>query len=174
MEIQLWKHISCSPSLAGQWPQNPRVTPKEQCTYTLNSGRIIEQQSGLRTQESRHRTEQSNRVAPEPSSHSSTLLKKCVKVKHKRGCIYMRNSGGKVDHISRHTTPRHSTLLLTRQKSPPRPTQVPHPNFFSETITVYAMLSFTTLFCDFENQKKWECSFFIKSPKRLWAFKWRQ
>ena len=134
MEIQLWKHISCSPSLVGQWPQNPRVTPKEQWTYTLNCGRIIEQQSGPRTQESHHRTEQISRVAPEPSSHS-TLLKRCQSKAREK--MYMRNSasGRKVDHISRHTTPRHSTLLLTRQKSPPRPTQVPHPNFFSETIT---------------------------------------
>ena len=132
MEIQLWKHISCSPSLVGQWPQNPGVTPKEQWTYPLNSGCIIEQQSCPRTQESHHRTEQSSRVAPEPSSHS-TLLKRCISKAREK--MYMRNSGRKVDHISRHTTPRHSTLLLTRQKSPPRPTQVPHPNFFSETIT---------------------------------------
>ena len=85
----------------------------------------------------------------------------------------MRNSGRKVDHISRHTTPRHSTLLLTRQKRPPSPTQVPHPNFFSETITVNAMLSFT-LFCDFENQKKGSAAFSAKTPTRLWTLKWRQ
>ena len=170
MEIQLWKHISCSPSLVGQWPQNPRVTLIEQWSHTQNGGRIIEQQSCPRTQESHQRTEQSSRVAPEPSSHS-TLLKRCKSKARER--IYMRNSGGKVDHISRHTTPPLNPSTNQTEKTP-LPNSGSSPQLlFRNNYKVNEMLSFT-LFCDFENQKKGSAAFSAKTPIHLQTFKWRQ